>query len=360
MKTIRRSVAALAVAVVLVACESGTQQDASPESSPNTTFSSQPTETPDPIETTGSRDPTETPEPMRTMTTPAPSAPAAAPTDQGSGGGLRGSGQGLEGSGIPSDVTVEDPAVVQAFAQYTAYIGQNLISAWNQWFQQRGIPPQDVEFMVVPKGTEYTTDCGGGEPVTDEGSAFYCPIDKTADGRRGIIWLPLTSMIGIVNGDVYGQGQSQWPGDFAYAETIAHEFGHHISNSLEEWYTTNQPAAGVEPPRGAWNELLADCFAGNWTQAVYTQGILQDGDYMEAISKIGFTGDSYSYGPDGSIIFSPSDDPHGAPNHRVGAYKIGVEGVPTYNYQPGSPQTCMDYYWNAYTDYTHDIVLPAG
>lgn len=260
---------------------------------------------------------------------------------------------------------MEDPAVVQSFTQYTEYIGQNLINSWNQWFQQRGIPPQDVAFVIVPKGTKYTTNCtaaGGGasEPVTDEGSAFYCHIDKTVDGRTGIIWLPLTAMVGIVNGDVYGKGQSPWPGDFAFAETMGHEFGHHVQASLLEWYSENQPEAGVKRPRGAWNELLADCFAGNWTQAVYTQGVLQDGDYMEAIAKIGFTGDSFTYGFDGAVIFNPSKDPHGAPNHRVGAYRIGVEGVPHYNYKPGDPQTCIDYYWQANMDYTHDMVLPAA
>lgn len=285
---------------------------------------------------------------------------AAAPTSNGAGSSLRGSGQGLAESGIPAEATMEDPALVAAYTAYMEYIGQNLISSWNQWFQQRGIPPQDIGFVIVPKGTVYTTACDGGQPVTDEGSAFYCHIDKTTDGRTGIIWLPMTAMRGIVNGDVYGMGQSQWPGDFAFAETMGHEFGHHVSASLEEWYDTNQPSAGVERPRGAWNELLADCFAGNWTQAVYTQGVLKDGDYMEAIAKIGFTGDTYVYAPDGSIIFAPSKNSHGAPNHRVGAYRIGVEGVPANNYPPGSPQTCMDYYWKANTDYTHDLVLPAG
>ncbi|MDQ1058165.1 putative metalloprotease [Arthrobacter globiformis] len=292
------------------------------------------------------------------------SAPAALQT-RGASEGLQGSGQGLAESGLPTDSSTEDPAVVKAYTDYANYIGQNLIDTWNSWFQQRGIPQQDVAFIIVPKGAQGTTTCtdaGGGthKPVTDEGSAFFCATDKMADGRTGVIWLPLTSMIGIVNGDVYGNGQSQWPGDFAFAETIAHEFGHHVESSLEDWYTKNQPSAGVKPPRGAWNELLADCFAGNWTEAAYTQGALQNGDYDEAIAKIGLTGDSYSFGPDGSIIFDPSSDPHGAPNHRVGAYKVGVEGVPAGNYQPGDPQTCISYYWQADKDYTYDMVLPAG
>jgi len=262
-------------------------------------------------------------------------------------------------------MTTEDPAVVDAYTAYTNYIGQNLLDTWNRWFQQRGIPSQDVGIIIVPKGAQGTTTCTDTgsrmpEPVTDVGSAFFCATDKTADGRKGVIWLPLTSMIGIVNGDVYGAGQSQSPGDFAFAETIAHEFGHHIESSVEEWYTAHQPSAGVKRPRGAWNELLADCFAGNWTEAAYTQGILQDGDYDEAIAKIGLTGDSYSFAPDGSIIFDPSNDPHGAANHRVGAYKVGVEGMPAYNYQPGDPQTCINYYWQADKDYSYDMVLPAG
>ncbi|MFD1211573.1 neutral zinc metallopeptidase [Arthrobacter sp. GCM10027362] len=356
MKTCRRSATALATALLLVACGSGTQQDASQDSSENTAFSSEPSYTAEPTE------PSDTPAPATTI--PAPSTPPDAPTGQGSGGALQGSGQGLKESGIPADETTQDPAVVQAYTQYAEYVVQNLTSTWNQWFQQRGMPPQDVGFVIVPKGTEYKTQCHApGEapqPVTDEGSAFYCHVDQTANGRTGVIWLPLTSMIGIVNGDVYGMGRSQWPGDFAFAESIAHEFGHHVEASLEDWYAQNQPEAGVKPPRGAWNELLADCFAGNWTEAVYTQGILQDGDYNEAIAKIGLTGDTFAFGPDGSIVFNPSKDPHGAPNHRVGAYKVGVEGVPEHNYQPGDPQTCMAYYWHADMDYTHDMVLPAG
>lgn len=360
MKTHRRSAAALATAILLVGCAPGTQQNPAP----STPLSGEPTKS---TQSTVPSAPVTTSPPTTQVppTTPAPSAATAAPTaQQGSGGALQGSGQGLNGSGISRDVAVEDPAVVQSFTQYTEYVGQNLISIWNQWFQQRGIPPQDIAFVLVPKGTVYKTEChppgGPPEPVTDQGSAFYCHIDKTVDGRTGIIWLPLTAMIGIVNGDVYGMGQSTWPGDFAFAETMGHEFGHHVQASLEEWYARNQPASGVKRPLGAWNELLADCFAGNWTQAIYTQGVLEEGDYMEAIAKIGLTGDAFSYGSDGSAIFDPSIDPHGAANHRVGAYKIGVEGVPEHNYQPGDPQTCMDYYWRADMNYTHDLVLPAG
>lgn len=364
MKNYRQTAAALGIVLMMTACAPGTQPSSQQKSPSAATFSDGQASASDPVlpgesgRTTGTA--TADPSSLRATASPAP----ASPRTRGASEGLQGSGHGLAESGISTHNTTTDPAVVNAYMDYANYVGQNLLDTWNSWFQQRGIPSQDVGFMIVPKGAQGTTTCtsagGTREPVTDEGSAFFCATDKMTDGRTGVIWLPLTSMIGIVNGDVYGAGQSQWPGDFAFAETMAHEFGHHVESSLEEWYAQNQPSAGVKRPRGAWNELLADCFAGNWTEAVYSQGVLQDGDYDEAIAKIGLTGDSYSFGPDGSITFDPSSDPHGAPNHRIGAYKIGVEGVSAYNYQPGDPQTCIDYYWVADRDYTYDLVLPAG
>jgi len=268
----------------------------------------------------------------------------------------------LDQSQISQNIVSTDPATTDPFLDYTSYVGRNLIDSWAPWFEGRGIPSPDVGFLIVPPGSEQRTACGGegaGTLVDDTGSAFYCHIDQLQDGTVGAIWLPLTSMIGVWNGDVYGRGFSEWPGDFAYAETLGHEFGHHVTSSLIDFYQQTQPELQVMHPLGAWNELLADCFAGNWTQAAFNQGILENGDYLEAVSKIGLTGDDIvAYGPEGQVIFNPGTDPHGAPNHRQGAFRVGIEGLPDQGIPPGDPQACINTYWITTEEYRHDMMLP--
>jgi predicted metalloprotease len=266
-------------------------------------------------------------------------------------------GRALPQSEIPQNIVPTDPTATDSVVSFVRFVAQNVIDSWRPYFTTtRGMPEPDVQFVTISPGEVRHSACGeteaGTDVLPDYGSPFYCNVDQFADGRVGGIFIPITTMTKLWNGDVYGHGTSEWPGDFAVAQSIAHEFGHHVAASIAEYYKPQ----GTLPPAGVWNELIADCFSGNWTQAVYNQGILDNGDYQEALAKIGLIGDVITaYDVNGQPIFDPGPSPHGAPNHRQGAFEVGVAGDATHG--PGDPQTCIDTYWRQ-DKYDYRMQLP--
>lgn len=290
-----------------------------------------------------------------TSSTTATKAGAPAESPSSSVGGARG-GPATDPGALPAPVdepnlqqaappqSSGNPALsTQAVEQYIGYIVGSADTYWTAWLKNGyGLQEPYVFFEVVQPGETYQTTCkvpGGGvpDPTThDFLNAYYCGVDVVtgADGVQytGVLVLPATTFQGMWNGDILGT-PSKTAGDFAAAYIVAHEFGHHIADE----FATQLKAVGkpMQPITGANNELLADCFAGVWISYAYSQGVLTDTDYDEAIAAAEAVGDK-----PGSI----SQDPHGTPEERMYALRVGAEygagGFPA-----GHPSACTSTYW---------------
>ena len=228
-------------------------------------------------------------------------------------------------------------------AQYVDYIIASADTYWTAWMKNGyGLQEPFVGIEVVePNEQAYQTGCtspgGGASPPTphDWPNAYYCPSDVKVVGGvsyQGVIVLPATTFQKMWNGDIFNN-QSKKVGDFAAAYLIAHEFGHHIADE----FTIQAKALGRPMPAvtGANNELLADCFSGAWISYAFSQGVLTDTDYDEAIAAAEAIGDK-----PGGI----NNDPHGSPAERMQALRIGAE-FGANGYAAGHPAACTTTYW---------------
>ncbi len=227
-------------------------------------------------------------------------------------------------------------------AQYVDYIVADADRYWVGWFAAYGLSEPLVNYEVIEPGeAAYQSLCtspNGARLVTphDYPNAYYCGLDsRTVNGTewRGMIVLPATTFQKMWTGDIFGS-QSKVTGDFAAAYLIAHEFGHHIADE----FSLQSAALGrpMAARTGANNELLADCFAGSWISSAYAEGLLTDTDYLEAIEAAVAIGDKPG------VV---TNDPHGTPEERARALRIGAE-YGANGYPAGTPAACSSTYWH--------------
>jgi hypothetical protein len=138
---------------------------------------------------------------------------------------------------------------------------------------------------VVPIDRVLDTGCGRHGP---ERVAFYCQIDQS-----------------IYLNPQFLADQEAEVGDYAPVIVLAHEWGHHVQNLLH-----------VVNPGGNTHELQADCLAGAFTRDAEDQGLLEPGDFLEALVMSESVGDP---------VWFPQDQPgaHGTYADRRNAVMRG-------------------------------------
>jgi uncharacterized protein len=230
-----------------------------------------------------------------------------------------------------------DEKLVRAMADYLDAVVQNNDIIWTRYFRDVGLQEPMVSYIIVMPGETYTSKCpdfDGGQltVVHDTPNAFYCPVDEPNRGYLGTIYLPVTTMTKTWTGDIFGR-PSQQAGDFATAIITAHEFGHHMVDEMRVQYS-QQDGVTYQEPVGKYAELIADCMAGVWASAAYSQGILDEqADWDEAVAALYAIGDHE--------VTSPAH--HGTPQERVDALHTGYYGISGTG--PGSPDGCIQTYW---------------
>lgn len=215
-------------------------------------------------------------------------------------------------------VDVNDTNYTYTVPQYLEWVVKDADAQWTAWFKQVGLREPFLYYHIVPEGSSYTTACRSPNGQQTVGAnfpnAFYCSIDSN---RSGAIVLPVLTFQQMWDGNFFGTN-SGTKGDFGAAAVVAHEFGHHIQDELTQ-------QTGIARPAGKNKELIADCFAGNWTSSLYQRGGLDDGDLEEAVSGLFAIGD-----PDATV------QSHGTGPERIQALKIGLQG---------NPFSCFRTYW---------------
>jgi uncharacterized protein len=214
-------------------------------------------------------------------------------------------------------------------SQYIDFVIAHADRVWTGWFELVGLAEPYVYYVVVGYNEAYELTCvdpSGAYTVATftTQNAYYCSSDyATIDNvmYQGVMYFPLDTMARVKTGDIFGK-PSDWPGDFALAMIVAHEFGHHVQDELRLQMGWHQ----IPTPKN--KELIADCFSGVWAAVAYREGLLETGDVEEAIYAL-------------NVIGHPS---HGTGEERVQAWQIGFYGSQA-DPCPGIPQNCINAYW---------------
>lgn len=164
---------------------------------------------------------------------------------------------------------------------------------WAREFRQVDAKYQRPLVRTIDRGRFSNTKCGKviADPAEanfrDVSPAFYCRKDRSMNVSAG--WM-------------YRAMQKPF-GDGGVALVIAHEFSHHVQNSL-----------GVLRGQSRALELAADCLAGVWMGSAVGDGLINHGDLDEARKALRSLGDQ------GTTSVS-----HGKASQRARAFNAGVK-----------------------------------
>lgn len=162
-----------------------------------------------------------------------------------------------------------------------------------------------------------STDTGCGQADASTGP-FYCPEDKK-------VYIDLS---------FYDQLRQQFgaPGDFAQGYVLAHEIGHHVQDLLGVLPEFNQRRQSMSQDQAnAYSvriELQADCYGGVWANYTQQQGLVESGDYQEAMTAANAIGDDTLTG--GQV--APRNFTHGTSAQRMKWFNTG--------FKTGDPASC--------------------
>jgi predicted metalloprotease len=195
----------------------------------------------------------------------------------GPGGDLGGLGGGQGGQGGP--LTSLDPGDDQA--QFINAVTVDLQTFWDERFAAAGSDYPETVLVLFADATQ--TGCGMASSAT---GPFYCPADQKV----------------YLDTDFFAELERRFgaPGDFAQAYVIAHEFGHHVQNSLG---IMDRVASQQQADQGRANdlsirlELQADCLAGVWAHSIWASPdqadveSITEADVREAVEAAAAVGD---------------------------------------------------------------------
>ena len=169
--------------------------------------------------------------------------------------------------------------------------------------QQAGKQYRDPKLVLFTDSTQ--SACGNASAST---GPFYCPGDQK-------LYLDFGFFRELKN-------EFKAPGDFAQAYVIAHEVGHHVQNLLGTMDKVN--AAGNNNRLSVALELQADCYAGVWAYYANKQGLIEAGDYEEAIRAAASVGDdTIQKRSQGYVV--PESFTHGSSRDRMSWFAAGLK-----------------------------------
>ncbi len=204
-----------------------------------------------------------------------------------------------QGGGVQSDESTQFARTVLAETE----------DVWSGIFQSNGANYPSPT-MVLFTG-QVQSACGFASSAS---GPFYCPGD-----RKVYIDLAFFNELSSKFGA---------SGDFAQAYVIAHEVGHHVQNLLgvlPKFNQARQTMSAADANRMSVRvELQADCYAGVWGYYTDQKGILEAGDFEEALNAAHQIGDdTLQRRSQGYVV--PESFNHGTSAQRAEWFKRGFD-----------------------------------
>ena len=160
--------------------------------------------------------------------------------------------------------------------QFVATVLAETEDVWNGIMESQGENYPEPTLVLFSGAVR--SACGQASSAT---GPFYCPGDQK-------LYIDL---------DFYDELARRFgaSGDFAQAYVLAHEVGHHVQNIigvLPKFNQMRQQMSQVDANRMSVRvELQADCFAGIWGHFTAQKGLLEQGDFEEALNAARQIGD---------------------------------------------------------------------
>ncbi|MEL6590074.1 MAG: neutral zinc metallopeptidase [Bacteroidota bacterium] len=194
--------------------------------------------------------------------------------------------------------------------QFVSVVLRETETVWHSLFREQ-LGRQYREPGLVLYSDQVRSACGFASSAT---GPFYCPGDDK-------IYIDLSFYNDLKNR--FGAS-----GDFAMAYVVAHEVAHHVQNLLD---ITDQ----VDAKRGRISqreynklsvrlELQADFLAGVWARYIQQKGLLEQGDFEEAMRAANAIGDDrIQRMTQGYVV--PETFSHGTSEQRMRWFRRGFE-----------------------------------
>jgi len=193
--------------------------------------------------------------------------------------------------------------------QFVATVLASTEDVWHEQFRQIGRQYREPTLQLFTDRAE--SACGiAGASV----GPFYCPADEK-------IYIDLSFFREL-------HTRFRAPGDFAQAYVIAHEVGHHVQNLLGTMDQVNS-ARGRNSERlnnelSVRLELQADFYAGVWAHYAQRKGVVEPGDFEEALGAASAVGDDRLQRESQGYVV-PDSFTHGSSTQRVEWFRRGFE-----------------------------------
>lgn len=193
--------------------------------------------------------------------------------------------------------------------QFVAVVLASTEDVWSEQFRQIGRQYREPTLQLFTDRAE--SACGvAGSSV----GPFYCPGDQK-------IYIDLSFFREL-------KTRFRAPGDFAQAYVIAHEVGHHVQNLLGTMDQVNSARGRLSSRQNndlsVRLELQADFYAGLWAHYAQRKGVVEPGDFEEALGAASAVGDDRSQ-REGQGYVVPDSFTHGSSEQRVNWFRRGFE-----------------------------------
>ncbi len=217
----------------------------------------------------------------------------------------------LSGEQAPAGTQTSRPTNPQEEEQkqFVAVVLASTEDTWTDIFRQMGRQYREPTLQLFDH--QASSACGiAGSAV----GPFYCPGDEK-------VYIDLAFFREL-------ESRFRAPGDFAQAYVIAHEVGHHLQHLLG---TMNR----VDSARGRLSEeqnnqlsvrleLQADFLAGVWAHYAQKKGVVEPGDFEEALGAASAVGDDrLQKQTQGYVV--PDSFTHGTSEQRIRWFRKGFE-----------------------------------
>ena len=213
----------------------------------------------------------------------------------------------LQQQGMLDEGAVQNAGEFEGVDSYEDFARRVLGSLDGYWAQRvDGYEPATL--VLFRERTE--SSCGGAWSVA---GPHYCPVDRRIylDER---FFEELETRLGAGGGDV------------AQAYVIGHEAGHHVQTLLGM-------VEGDAAESSIGVELAADCLAGAWLGSLKDDGVVEEGEILEAVDAAEAVGDdNIQRRTEGTI--RPETWTHGSSADRKDAVLRGFS-------HPDDPSVCL-------------------
>jgi len=194
-------------------------------------------------------------------------------------------------------------------AKFTRVVLAETEDVWSDLFRQQGRQYRAPTLVLFTN--QVSSACGQASAAV---GPFYCPGDAK-------VYIDLSFFREL-------HTQFRAPGDFAQAYVVAHEIGHHIQHLLgtSDKVTAMQARASEAQSNqlSVRLELQADFYAGVWAHYAQKRGIIEPGDFEEALRAASAIGDDrLQREAQGYVV--PDSFTHGSSEQRARWFRRGLE-----------------------------------